>query len=395
MHHHVFHGLELIVLTTIAIISFSSANLTGLNQDLYRNNDSEVAQHLLMAIQNPAISLKQWNIISIWSMDTNIDNTFAKWYCTYGAARISPEFFPFIDENTQQRTWWGNAVDRCKNASDTWYKIWVTPIQWALIVYNAWGKFWTYGHVGKVIHYDKTLKKIIVRDMARVGIWSMTDRREDLTTANVECYIYNNRTSVPDTITTSSTTGIDIPILPIITTGTSLQTGTLSTEVHNTDAGQTTPSTDITPKPIDVPTPITPTVPVIVTPPSVPVVVPQGSINQKLSLTSDNLSDIAQHFLTQNDITFTLVSKTPLLLGEVATLTLEIKNKDGQPYDGLIPFSFTILSTNDNVQANVSTLQMISNGSVDISILGQKIWVSSIVINMDDTKIGGFNIEVQ
>ncbi|MEI8008087.1 MAG: hypothetical protein WCI00_01185 [bacterium] len=59
MHHHVFHCLELIVLTTIAIISFSSANLTGLNQDLYRNNDSEVAQHLLMAIQNPATSLKQ------------------------------------------------------------------------------------------------------------------------------------------------------------------------------------------------------------------------------------------------------------------------------------------------------------------------------------------------
>ncbi|MEI8008086.1 MAG: hypothetical protein WCI00_01180 [bacterium] len=46
----------------------------------------------------------------------------------------------------------------------------------------------------------------------------MTDRREDLTTANVECYIYNSRTSVPDTITTGSTTGIDIPILPIITT---------------------------------------------------------------------------------------------------------------------------------------------------------------------------------
>ena len=59
MHHHVFHSLELIVLTTITIISFSSANLTGLNQDLYRNNTSDIAQHLLMAIQNPATSLKQ------------------------------------------------------------------------------------------------------------------------------------------------------------------------------------------------------------------------------------------------------------------------------------------------------------------------------------------------
>ena len=59
MHHHIFHSLELIVFTTITIISFGSANLTGLNQNLYRDNTSEVAQHLLTAIQNPAASLKQ------------------------------------------------------------------------------------------------------------------------------------------------------------------------------------------------------------------------------------------------------------------------------------------------------------------------------------------------
>ena len=392
MHHHIFHSLELIVFTTITIISFGSANLTGLNQNLYRDNTSEVAQHLLTAIQNPAASLKQWNIISIWSMDTNVDNTFAKWYCTYGAARISPEFFPFIDENTQQRTWGGNAVDRCKNASDTWYKIWLTPSQWALIVYNAGGKFWTYGHVGKVLHYDKMLKKIIVRDMARVGIWSMTDRREDLTTANVECYIYNSKTTLP------------IPDVPTVNTGT-----IVSTWITIPTITQTTPSTDEHSSPT-IPTTIpstgasaTPSLPVVtpiettqpITTPTIPPVLSQDSIDKELTLDFTNVSDIAKHFITQNDITFTIVYKSPLHLWEVATLMLEIKDKNWQPYDGLLPFSFMILSTNDNVQANISTLQMMSNGSLDISLLGQKTWTSSIVINMDDTKIGEFSMEVQ
>ena len=47
------------------------------------------------------------------------------------------------------------------------------------------------------MHYDKSLKKLIVRDMARVGRGQMSDRREDLTTANVECYIYNSKTAIP------------------------------------------------------------------------------------------------------------------------------------------------------------------------------------------------------
>ena len=78
MHHHLFHNLELIVITMVTLISFGFANLTGLNQDLYRNNDSDVAQHLLTAMQNPTASLKQGNIISIRSMDTDVENTFAK-----------------------------------------------------------------------------------------------------------------------------------------------------------------------------------------------------------------------------------------------------------------------------------------------------------------------------
>jgi len=77
--------------------------------------------------------------------------------------------------------------------------------------------------------------------------------------------------------------------------------------------------------------------------------------------------------MTQNDVTIALVSKSPLKLGEVATLTLEIKDKKtGEKYSGLLPFSFSILSMNDSLQASISNIQMVNNGSVDISILGQK-----------------------
>jgi hypothetical protein len=51
-----------------------------------------------------------------------------------------------------------------------------------------------------------------------------------------------------------------------------------------------------------------------------------------------------------------------LLLGEVATLTLEIKDKNTEkPYSGLLPFSFTLLSTNDSIQSDIASLQMISD----------------------------------
>lgn len=99
--------------------------------------------------------------------------------------------------------------------------------------------------------------------------------------------------------------------------------------------------------------------------------------------------------MTQNDLVITLVSKSPLKLGEVATVTLEIKNKKtGEKYSGLLPFSFSILSTNDILQPNISNIQLINNGSVDITILGQKVGTATIVITMDGTKIGEFILSV-
>ncbi len=397
LHHHLNHGLELIIICiiTFSSLSLSFADLTGLSQNVYTNTPSETATRLLDAIQNPITSLKQGNIISIRTMNMDVENSFAKWYCTYGAARISPEFFPFIDDKTQQRTWWGNAVDRCQNASDTWYKIWTTPSQWALIVYDAWGRFGSYGHVGKVMHYDKTLKKIIVRDMSRVWRGEMSDHREDLTTAQVKCYIYNIRTNTQNIIDTLPVIPESTPIVPVVVVPTvPISPVVIPTEsVH--DAATTTPTATTTIVPATT-TPITPvtteTRPAEIT----TVTTPQDSTTKKLILDFENLSNIAKHFLTQNNLEISLTTKSPLQLGDVANLKLEIKDKDtGEPFDGLLPFAFSLLSTNDSVQTDISNIQMINNWSINVSILGQKPGTATMVINMDDTKIGEFSLDVK
>ena len=137
------------------------------------------------------------------------------------------------------------------------------------------------------------MKKIIVRDMARIAKGKMSDRREDLTTAQVKCYIYNK------TNTTTPTT----PTIPSTTTKPSTPT---------------TPFTPVTPV-----TPVTPT-----TPTTQPEVTPQETIDKELTLKLEDLSDIAEHFLTQNDLHIKIISKSPLKLGEVAKVILEITDKN-------------------------------------------------------------------
>jgi hypothetical protein len=74
---------------------------------------------------------------------------------------------------------------------------------------------------------------------------------------------------------------------------------------------------------------------------------------------------------------------------------LEIKNKNWEPYSGLLPFAFSILSTNNTLQSDISTLKLVNDGKVDISILAKKIGTATIVITMDGTKIGEFVLEVK
>ena len=79
-HHNLLHIGELatVVIFTLVSGTWMFASLTGYSEELYRNNNTEVTEALVEAMKNPGTSLKQGNIISVWKMDTNVENTFTK-----------------------------------------------------------------------------------------------------------------------------------------------------------------------------------------------------------------------------------------------------------------------------------------------------------------------------
>lgn len=411
VQHALMHCGELLLVLIIGLSGIMFANFSGSLEWLERNGATEISTYLLDAIKHPENILKKWNLISIWKVDDSIENTFTKWYCTYGAARISPEFFPFIDETTQQRTRWGNAVNRCENAEATWYKIWNTPAQWALVVYDAGGRFGQYGHVGKVMHYDRWLKKIIVRDMARVSTFTMSDRRDDLTTANVKCYIYNVRDAVTWPILTGSVTAVATWATQTSTWKTQTWT-TTNVQIPVVDTHTSAPDTSNTNTDNQHTTPTIPSTPVVVTPPVVvkpPVVTPPVIVepeqpvvanvvsDKNITLTFDDVHDyLAQHYIGQRDIQAKLTSKTSMTVGDEAVLTITITDKSTQEdISGLLPIMFWFITSNDNISIDYSSIKLISDGKIEIHIQTLQAGQSSLIINFWEEKIGRVWFDIQ
>ncbi len=128
-------------------------------------------------------------IISKRTYTKKISNGFYAWYCTWYAAIISPNIFPYINETTQDRPFGGDAKNWCANAKKAGFRVWQKPSVGALIVY-ARMKSSSAGHVGKVINYYPDDWKMIIRDMNFLGKFIVTERREDTNNSKISCYIY-------------------------------------------------------------------------------------------------------------------------------------------------------------------------------------------------------------
>lgn len=128
------------------------------------------------------------NIISRRTYTKKIKNSFAVGYCTWYAAIISPNIFPYIDETTQERPFGGDARQWCANAKAAGFRVGSKPSVGALIVYGRLRS--SAGHVGKVINYYPEDGKMIIRDMNYVGKFVVTERREETDNSKISCYIY-------------------------------------------------------------------------------------------------------------------------------------------------------------------------------------------------------------
>lgn len=127
-------------------------------------------------------------IISKWTYTKKISNGFYAGYCTWYAAIISPNIFPYIDETKQERPFGGDARSRCTNAKKAWFRVGNKPAVGAVIVYSKLRS--SAGHVGKVINYYPDDGKMIIRDMNYLGKFIVTERRENTDNSKISCYIY-------------------------------------------------------------------------------------------------------------------------------------------------------------------------------------------------------------
>ncbi|MDD3262395.1 MAG: LysM peptidoglycan-binding domain-containing protein [Candidatus Absconditabacteria bacterium] len=138
------------------------------------------------------------SIVSQFVYKSSIKNGFYAGYCTWYAAIISPEIFPYISETEQKRDFGGNANQRCKNAEAAGFKVvWnssknpVTPSVGALVVYKQGGpNYRSYGHVAKVRGVYPDEGKFLLEEMNFKGKFIVTKRKDQMSNSNISCYIY-------------------------------------------------------------------------------------------------------------------------------------------------------------------------------------------------------------
>ncbi|NOZ44717.1 MAG: hypothetical protein GXP45_06325 [bacterium] len=127
LNHELMHMEEVVIVLVIALFSFMLAHYTGLEGTTLESKNPGIEAKLQQSIQNVSPGFESKRVISQWKVDSKVENTFYKGYCTYGAALISPDFFPYTSKYKQQRTRGGNAVDRYLNAQTAGFKVGSEP----------------------------------------------------------------------------------------------------------------------------------------------------------------------------------------------------------------------------------------------------------------------------
>lgn len=139
----------------------------------------------------PTNTRKRSNILSTWVFNKKINNRFYAGHCTWYMAATTPQIFPYIDEHTQARPFWGNANQRYDNAKKAWFSVGSQPVVGSIVVYNRWGaQFASAWHVAKVISYNPAEWTMIVEEMNGSRKFVVDRRIERVDNPNIKWYIY-------------------------------------------------------------------------------------------------------------------------------------------------------------------------------------------------------------
>jgi len=392
------HVWELLVIMSIGWGSLLFANYNTSYEIYQRENMTEVTKYLFAAEKTGKPG--QTNLISTRNIDSSVNNTFAAGYCTYGAARISPEFFPYSGSTEQVRTRWGNAIDRCENAKAAGFDIGANARVGALIIYNPGNRISALGHVGKVMYYNNKTSYMIIRDMNRVWRNIMSDHWDTTSTANIKCFIYpktqittpvetiNTNTGTSTTIGNTETNNTVTPILANTTTTTN--TGTTTNPVTPTEQNSNTSNTNnseqshesATQEPVQEPIQQEPTQ-------------QDYTTVSDINLDLDSISDISKHFMDQYTFTIKKISTINSKVGDTITLVMNAKEKTtNASYQGILPFLVTILNSNTKTSTDISRIQLLQDSNMEIHIKAIEAGDSTVVILLDDQTIAKIAIHI-
>lgn len=372
-NHKMFHMEEVLMVFVVALFSFMLAHYTGLSWIENKAKNQEIAMHLKNATDTIAPGVEKTRIISQRVVNSDVENTFYKWYCTYGAALISPEFFPYISDTQQERTRWWNAADWYLNAQIAGFKVGSEPREGALIIYKRGKRFVNAWHVGKVIKYFPEYGKMIVRDMNRVGRGIMSDRREYEDTSNIMWYIYpkqdtiiekeeriddNATKDIPEDVLDEATIAEDISNIPQVTgeiTEEPKEEGIVTEFLADTHA----------------------------------------SADANIDLDFSALSIEAQHFLSQRDIQIKS-QLSNIKVGESKKILIAVTNKKTwEKFSGILPIAFNLITSSSAITLDYSTIQLIYDGQATILATANATQKTAILINFGQKQIWKLKIQAK
>jgi len=114
------------------------------------------------------------------------------------------------------------------------------------------------------------------------------------------------------------------------------------------------------------------------------------------------LRDLAEHFSRLWDVEMkSELKKRSLNLGETVTLDIEVfkkwKSLDRvwNYFNWVLNIPFVFVMNNDNVSININSLQLITKWKAKVEITGNKVWKTTLIIELDNKKIWYLDIEVK
>jgi len=375
LNKKLIHMEEFIIVGVVALCSIMLANMTGINDPA---QNAEIASSLQAAINQVQPGTDEPRIISQWRVDSPVTNTFYKWYCTYWAALISPEFFPYLSKTEQQRTRWWNAVDRYLNAQLAWFPVWSTPKEWALIIYKKWDRFVNAWHVWRVMKYFPEYKKMIIRDMNRVWRSIMSDRREYENNDNILWYIYQK----PGIIVENPERTDDNAKI------------TIEEEDLIAVALPEIPSDDNVDDSKSVETSIDSSIPQNDVVPSVEPIANPEPVDRLVDLDLAGLSLEWQHFLSQWNVDIE-TDLNVMHIGDQWKFKINITNKqDGGKFSWILPIAFNFVTSSSAITLDYNTIQLMYDGEADIVATANSAWKVAILLNFGQKQLAKIVVEV-